>query len=246
MVYLVALCAGWIIFRSPVFRVDKVVVQGNETAANDAVVSLVEAAAMPSGHRTLLIKPLLGYENMLAWPSSIPTSTLAWIPQLNGLSVSKDYFSHTITITVTERQPLAIWCFVPKDNGDEQCFWFDDTGTMFGRAYDTQGDAITVIHDYSQQPTGVNEPVLPDEFLANLVSIVKVIRAANLNVSAIALNDLSLQEIDVTTLNGPAVYFSLRFPANDDLQVIQGIMAQSNWSKLGYIDCRTENRVYYK
>jgi len=244
--YLVALGVGWIIFRSPIFRVDQVAVQGNSTVPSDAIVSLVEAAVMPPAERTLLIKPMLGFKNMLVWPANIPSSTLAWIPQLASLTVSKDYFSHTVTITVTERQPLAIWCFVPKINGDEQCFWFDKTGIMFARTYDTEGGAITVVHDYSQQPTGVNQPVLPNEFVANLVSIVNVVRAANLNVSTIALNDLSLEEVDVATMNGPSILFSLRFPADNDLPVIQGVMAQAEWSKLGYIDCRTENRVYYK
>ena len=242
----VALAVGWIIFRSPIFRVSQIVVQGNETVPSDAVVSLVEAAAMPPASRTLLVKPLLGFQNMLLWPARIPSSTLAWIPQLNGLAVSKDYFSHTITITVTERQPFAIWCFVPKDNGDEQCFWFDKTGTMFARTYDTQGNAITVVHDYSQKPTGVGEKILPDEFVANFISIANVVRKANLNVSAIALDDLSLEEVDVSTVSGPSIYFSLRFPAQDDLPVIQSIMAQPTCSTIGYIDCRTENRVYYK
>lgn len=246
VIYFFALSIGWVIFRSPLFSVNRIVVQGNQTVSSDQVVSLVEAAAMSPGHRTLLVKPILGFRNMFVWPSTIPTSTLAWIPQLASLSVSKDYFSHTITITVVERQPIGIWCFVPKNNGDEQCFWFDNTGMMFARTYDTEGDAITVIHDYSQKPTGLNQPVLPSEFDANLVSIVNVVRASNLNVSTIALNDLSLEEIDVTTVNGPSVYFSLRFLADDDLQVIQGIMAQAGWSRLNYIDCRTENRVYYK
>jgi len=246
VVVVVALGVGWVIFRSPIFWVDRIVVQGNATVPSDAIVSLVEAAAMPPASRTFLVKPLLGFRNMLLWPSSIPSSTLAWIPQLNGLTVSKDYFTHTITITVTERQPLAIWCFVPKDNGDEQCFWFDETGTIFARTYDTEGGAITVVHDYSQKPSGVNQKILPDEFVANLISIVNVVRAASINVDTIALNDLSLEEIDISTVNGPSLYFSLRFPADDDLQVIRNIMVLPNWSKLGYIDCRTENRVYYK
>ncbi len=244
--YFTALGVGWIVFRSPLFAVNQVVVQGNIAVPSDAIVSLVEAAAMPTTNKTMIMKPLLGYRNMLVWPASIPTSTLNWIPQLASLSVSKDYFSHTVTITVTERSPLAIWCFMPKDNGDEQCFWFDKTGTMFERTYDTEGSVITVIHDYSQKPTGVNQEALPALFMPNLISIINVLRAATVNVNTIALNDLSMQEIDVTTVNGPALYFSLRFPADDDLSVIKNIMALPAWSTIGYIDCRTENRVYYK
>jgi cell division septal protein FtsQ len=245
--YFIALVIGWIIFRSPVFAVNQVVVKGNQNIPSDAVVSLVEAAAMPAaGGRTLLVKPLLGFHNMFTWPSEISSSTLAWLPQLANLSVGKDYFSHTITINVTERQPIGIWCFMPSGNSDEQCFWFDQTGTLFERAYDTQGSAINVVHDYSQKPASVNKKILPPEFAANAVSIINVLHAAKLNTNSIALKDLSLQEIDVTTAKGPSLYFSLRFPADNYLQVIQNLQGQSGWSKLSYIDCRTQNRAYYR
>ncbi len=246
IVYFLGLAVAWFLFRSPLFRVNKIIVQGNDSVSSDAVVSLVEAAIMPPAERKWSLKPVIGFDNMFVWPSSIPSSTLAWIPQLAGLSVSKDYFSHTITIMVAERQPVGIWCFVPQANGDEQCFSFDKTGDMFERTYDTEGSDIMVVHDHTQKPTGVNQQILPPEFASNMVSIVNVLTAAQVNTADIALNDLSLEEVDVTTVNGPAIYFSLRFPADNYLQVIEDLMKQSNWSKLSYIDCRTENRVYYK
>lgn len=245
-IYFVSFGVIWFIFRSPIFRVNHIVVQGNVSVPSDAIVSLVEAAVMPPQSRTLLIKPLIGYGNMFVWPSSIPSSTLKWIPELASLKVNKDYFSHTITITVTERTPLAIWCYMPKGDGDEQCFWFDETGDMFQRTYDTEGNVITVVHDFSQKPTGVNQQILPEEFVSNLVSIINLIKGDHVNISDVVLSDLSLEEIDVTTLNGPALYFSLRFPADNYDQVIQELMAQPLWNKISYIDCRTENRVYYK
>jgi hypothetical protein len=246
ILYFLALFTAWIIFRSPIFWVSDVTVKGNQNVPSGAIISLVEAAAMPAqGGRTLLIKPILGYKNMFAWPGTVPSSTLAWLPQLASLAVNKDYFTHTITINVKEREPLGIWCFEPA-SGNEQCFWFDDTGMMFERTYDTQGNAIMVVHDYSEKPGSVNKKVLPDTFAPNLVSIMKVLRAAHLTIATIALKDLSLEQIDVTTVHGPSLYFSLRFPADNYLQVIQSIHTQSNWGKLSYIDCRTENRVYYK
>ena len=246
IVYIIALGIGWIIFRSPFFTVDRIVVRGNATVPSDAIESLVETVAMPVAGKAFSIKPLLGFHNMFLWPSAIPSSSLALIPQLADLSIGKDYFSHTITITAVERVPFAIWCFMPKDNGDEQCFWFDQTGTMFARTYDTQGSVISVVHDYSQPVGGVGQKILPAQFTANLISIINVVRAANTNVSEIALNDLSLQEVDVTIVHGPSLYFSLRFPADNDLPVLRNIMALPTWSSIGYIDCRTENRVYYK
>ena len=98
----------WFIFHSPVFRVDSVVVQGNSAVASADVVALAEAAAAPRDH---LFAAALTFDNMLLWPDVIPQKDLAMIPQLATATVSKDYFSHTVTITVTERSPFGIWCF---------------------------------------------------------------------------------------------------------------------------------------
>jgi hypothetical protein len=73
-----------------------------------------------------------------------------------------------------------------------------------------------------------------------------VLRASGLSVQAIELNDLSLEEVDVQTANGPTIDFSLQFPADEYLPVIQKLMLQSNFDKLQYVDCRTENRLFYK
>ncbi|HVM77263.1 MAG TPA: hypothetical protein VMU07_03875 [Candidatus Paceibacterota bacterium] len=236
----------WFLYRSPFFSVNHIVVNGNTSVSSDAVVSLVESTMMPPNH-ALSMASIIGYKNMLIWPSSIPSRSLAWIPQLSSVSIGRDYFSHTITITVTERTPLAVWCYMPKESGDEQCFWFDGTGDKFERTYDTQGNVITVVHDFSGKPTGVNQPILPEPFVANLISIIHVIKNSHVNVATIALNDLSLEELNVTTLNGPSLYFSLRFPADNYLDVINQLMEnQTMWHKIAYVDCRTENRVYYK
>ena len=226
-------------------HVDSVVVQGNQSVPGDAVVSLLQSAAFPPGHRPWY-KAFIGYSNMFMWPDSVPTSALAVIPQLASVSIGKNYFTNTVTASVAERQPFAIWCFMPKASGDERCFWFDQTGTLFQKTFDTQGNLIEVVHDYSQDPKSVNEKILPDQFAANMISVLNVVQKSGVNVSAINVNDLSLEEISVVTVGGPTISFSLRFPADADLQVIQRLVAQGGFDKLQYIDCRTENRVYYK
>jgi len=256
----------WTILRSPIFRVDHVVVQGNNVIASADIVSLAESSAAP-GHS--FFRGALTFENMLLWPNAIPQKELQLIPQLASATISKDFFSHTVTITVTERQPFGIWCFsaspgagtltamtpASSSGATEQsvsadanapCYWFDDTGTIFEKAGDTQGNLILVTYDRAQSPRGLNQTILPEEFLPNFISIMNVLRESGLAVQAIELNDLSLQEVDVLTSNGPTVYFSLQFPADEYLPVIQKLLTQSNFDKLQYVDCRTENRLFYK
>ena len=132
---------------------------------------------------------------------------------------------------------------------NESCFWFDASGTIFAKAYDTEGSALFAVHDYSQTGLGLAQSILPSSpaaFVANFISILNVVKQSGLTVKEIALRDVSLQEIDVSTYNGPDVYFSLRFDASDDLQVLQSLMAKPGFTKLQYVDFRVENRAYYK
>ncbi len=252
--YGIFFCMQWLVLRSPVFRVDHVVVQGNGAVSSTDVIALAEASAFP-GHD--IFRAALTFNNMLLWPTSIPQNELQLIPQLATANISKDFFSHTITITVTTRAPFGIWCFSAPPgvistsstvgaSTNAPCYWFDNTGTIFEKAGETQGDLVYTVYDRAQAPRGLNEKVLSAEFLPSFISIMNVLRASGLSVQAIELNDLSLEEVDVLTANGPTIYFSLQFPADEYLPVIQKLMLQSNFNKLQYVDCRTENRLFYK
>jgi cell division septal protein FtsQ len=246
--YAVLTSAFWFFLHAPFFRIDNIVVQGNDTVASGDVVTLLQSSVLRNGDSVLNnnsgMKALFGLQNMLIWPGSLPTSDLALIPQLADLSISKDYFSHTITANVTERTPAGIWCLEPT--GNEQCYWFDDEGTVFEKAFDTEGSLMVAVHDYSKSSLGLGDKILPAEFVSNLISILNVIKSSGLNPQEVALNDIGLEEIDVTTYNGPEVYFSLRFPADEDLAVLQNLMAKPNFGKLQYVDFRVDNRAYYK
>ena len=244
---------AWFFVWSPIFRLEHVVVTGERTVSStDIMAVLYKDAADHHG----LTQVILGQKNILAWPNVIASGSFAAFPQIADMTIAKDYWGHTITATVTERQPFAIWCMMPPTDtngdpeGDEACYWFDEYGTMFANAFDTEGNAIFAIHDYAQgNATGTSalgEAVLPDFFVPNLISILGVLRQSGLNIKDIALNDASLEEIDVSTYDGPEIYFSLRFPSDEDLPVLESLMAKPGFGVMQYIDFRVENRAYYK
>jgi hypothetical protein len=266
VLYFIFLGGVWLVVRSPLFQLQHIAVTGNNVIASQDITTLLESD--PSGHHGFF-GSVLGWNNMLSWPGSLSKNQLDAIPQLASATVSKDYFSRTITVNVVERSPFGIWCFLPKgasvvltsststtantapssgiDDADSgSCYWFDDTGVIFEKATNTEGNLIVVVHDHSQNVRGLNQKVLPDAFAANFISIVNVLHKSNVGIQEIDLNDLSLEEVDVMTTGGPEIYFSLRFPADDDLGVLQNLLAQGGFDKLQYVDCRTEDRVYYK
>lgn len=141
-----------------------------------------------------------------------------------------------------------------REPASDSCWWFDDEGFIFKRAPAAEGSSLVVVDDYSQDKLGLNFKVLPPEFIPNLFSIFRVLGASNLNVKGVELNNLALQELEVLTYpstplgasDGPKLYFSLRFPADYTLQVIESFYAKPGFGKLQYLDFRVENRVYYK
>jgi hypothetical protein len=244
--YLLLMAAFWLFLRSPFFRVDHMVVAGNATVPADAVATLLQSSVLRDHG---FWKSLAGSRNMLVWPGELSSSDLQMIPQLAVVTLSRDYFSHTITATAVERTPFAIWCLVSAANGsvlDERCYWFDGQGIAFAKTFDTQGSLMFAIHDYSQDHVGLNTTVLPEPFVANLISVIDAVKQSGVDVKEIALRDLSLQELTVTTYDGPSLYFSLRFSAANDLPVLQSLMAKPNFKNLQYVDFRVENRAYYK
>jgi hypothetical protein len=257
-VYFVAFGIFYLIVGSPAFHAERITVVGNSAVPTPQIMGLLQSSIIRED--ALLTKPnsglkaMLGFNNLLIWPDALPTSTVAAIPQLDGVTIAKNYFLHTITVAVAERQPFAIWCQMPADD----CYWFDNTGIAFEHTLDTEGGAIDVIHDYSGvssasstvavvvPPLTLGQPVLAPEFMPNLISILNVLQQSNVGVEDISLQDISLQQINVTTVDGPMLYFSLRFSADEDLPVLQNLIAQPGFDKLQYIDFTVENRAYYK
>jgi len=159
---------------------------------------------------------------------------------------------------------------------EPMCWWFDSSGTLFKRAIDMEGSIFIVVDDYSQKNLGVGSKILPDKFIENTFSIFRAIAASGLGVKEMRLNDLALEEMEVDTYGGlpvqvppnassspgalaktdlpsvvltkegPKIYFSLRFPADNIPDVILSLKEKSVFDKLQYIDFRVENRVYYK
>lgn len=246
VLYFILLGIFLFVVRSPAFQAEKITVQGESAVSQAQILNLLHASVLRKdaslNEPNSGLKAFLGFNNLFIWPDTLPSSTVADIPQLSAITISKDYFLHTITVTATERQPFAVWCLMSTG----QCYWFDYQGTVFAPAEDTEGNAITVIHDYSQKSLAINGSVLPSEFVPNLISIINVLKQSNINAEDIALNDLSLQQINITTANGPMLYFSLRFSADEDLGVLQNLMAQGGFDKLQYVDFTVENRAYYK
>src|SRR5258708_1852190 len=179
----------WLFTRSPFFRIQAIVIRGNSSIPGADVKDLLYSAVLRNHG---FVKSLLGLDSLLAWPSGmLPASDTNLIPQLADLSVSKNYFTRTVSVAVAEREPFGIWCLMPRGSSatsvavpvtNEGCFCFDRSGTIFEKTFDTQGSALFAVHDYSQEHLGLNGQILSAPFAANMISILNVLMVSQLNV----------------------------------------------------------------
>ena len=250
--------AVWLLFRSPLLSIHAVRFEGSRHVTEGEIQELINHA-MAQGRGWMQVFPM---RRMFAWPNRLTESDLAFLPRVKEVVIEKHYLSRSIVVHIIERVPVGIWCLkgtMPPVGATEsdpslmaQCYWFDDEGVLFERAPQAEGSLIPVVADYADDKLALREMILPQPFIAPMQSIIKVLAASNVFVKEIRVEDLGLEEVKVATFDGPELYFSLRFPADKALSVIQSLFTQGNTSSsmplknLKYIDFRVENRAYYK
>lgn len=240
VVYTVIVGIIWLLYRSPVLRIRSIVVAGETSRPHDEIIGGIMGALKEPGDRYRLF----WVRNMLSWPGKFEQDRLKSFPEVMEVDVEKRYRAHEIVLHVKEHVPFGIWC--RHRNEQEQCFWFDEKGSVYQPSLRAEGSLIPVVHDYSQNPVGLQTKVLPEPMLAHFFTILEVLRETGLAIKETHLDDIELQEIHVDTYEGVRLSFSLRFPAYPALVALNSLRAEPGLTGLQTIDFRVENRVYYK
>lgn len=235
----VSLLLRWLIW-SNWFQIKEFEVDGLQRLNRQDVIQFVTYQTLEDGwwHK------FLGPEHILIWPSKKVWLQPYLLPLAKEIDMTRDFSARKIIINVQEFKPIGIWCRTAETG--EQCAWFDAGGTILDHAPTAEGNLIPVVWSDSSQPLAIGRPIFdsPDK-IKNLLSIFNVLDQAQLSVREMRLGEQNLEEMDVSLNNGPELYFSLRFPADTDLGVINDLM-QKNWQKFSYVDFRIQNRAYYK
>ncbi len=238
--YFISLIAAWVVFRSPLFKFKELRIEGNETVQKEDILMLYQSNMF----RDSFFRYLLGYRNFLVWPEELTPEELRQFPVIKRAATEKDYGRGLLLIKVEERKAAGIWCGMQTEL--PRCFWFDDEGVLFDKAPLVEGNLIRAVRDYASAEIYLGARVLGKEQITNLLSVFQVFARTGLSVKEISLSDLGLQELTITTYEGPELYFSLRFKADDAAQVLDFLDQKPNFRKFEYVDFRVKDRVYYK
>ncbi len=229
---------AWIVLRSPLTNVKAVEVAG--TAHVDKQMVLDAARSAPAS----FFERMMSRASLLGWPSELPAEALALVPGARSVTIDRRFFSGTVMLTVTERDPVGVWCF--EASGSPVCQWFDEDGVVYDRAYVSQGSLVPVVHDKSQERAGEGRRVLGGEELTNFLAIASILKMRGVSPREVEIANALKHEVIMSTYNGPRLFFTLREPPEQVAAVLDDFIKKGQLNGLSYIDFRSSKRAFYQ
>jgi len=241
----------------PQFTVQDIEAIGNSSVSSSEIASA--AGTFLKGRYYLTIAK----SNILFYPKrAIQKHLYDFYPRIEKVSIGlKDF--HSMAISITERQPKALWCKTAVLNSSEivagepvaagpECFAFDKSGLIFASSTETSAGPSKFIKFFGklseENPIGRN--FLSAIRLAALFKFSENIRAVGFEVAKFiersdgameaALSDggrlifVDDTDLDMAVLNLQAIVGD------------PGLKASNIFDRLDYIDLRFGNKVYYK
>lgn len=232
----------WAALYSPLFRVKRFEIVGNRDTKTEDIKNFLDTRLLSAS----LINTVLGFENMLSWRAGSFQNSAPELPRVRAFVVTKSYVDRTVQVAVEERRPFGIWCAMETTS----CFWFDEEGVLLESAPRASGNLIPVVHDYSGKYLRSQTKVYDEQTMQNIVSIFKALMGAKLGVREVRLDDRDREEVNVILQQGPALYFSTRFRADEAGAALASLIktggSGKSFSQFEYVDFRVEHRAYYK
>lgn len=168
---------------------------------------------------------------------------------LGSVDIKKDFFRRVLTIDVKERVRYGVLCnekSISPDMTDQKtrCFWFDEGGILFAEAPKVDGILIPQIRDFSSRQIKIGDQLLEERFTSNVLKIFEIFKKSDIAIKGLKIKDITKQEVEAELLDGPVVYFSMRFDPAFAFSVLESLKTKMNG--LSHIDLRSENKVFYR
>lgn len=235
----VAIFVAWVIVRSPLLKVRHVEVANASRVEPAAVMDAAKSM------RTGFMRRMFTTAHLLGWPAHMPPEAVALVPGAKSIAIDRGFFSGRVTLEVTERDPVGIWCF-EGDPVAPVCQWFDEFGVVYSRTMPGEGSLISVVRDRDQARAGEGRRVLPAERLENFLAILAILRERNISPRDMEVFSGDRAEVTMTTYNGPRMMFSLRDVPEHVSPVLDDFIKQGTLASQQYVDFRAGKRVFYQ
>ena len=239
----------------PQFSVQTINISGAENVPADLIQSYALTILDDGSHH------FISRDNIFIYPRAVlERDIVGYFPRINSASVSRpDYFSTTLDIQVTERQPYALWC---DDSGS--CYQMDSGGFIFAEASasstpDSARPQTSYIFkgglsdpEASSTPGSIPSSPIGESYvpahLPGIVALLKYLGQSGFNPEGVTVE--SDQDFSIPLTEG----FFLKASFGEDAETLthnlQLVLApdalQGKEAELEYVDLRFGDRVYYK
>lgn len=152
----------------------------------------------------------------------------------------------TLDISVTEREPAALWC-APAST--RSCYFVDSAGLTFAVAPRMSGGSFVVYEkDLPLNPLG--QQLTDETHFRELQEAVTYMMTLGLKPRRVVWNEAFLDvAVMVQTATGDVqthIYIPEQGPYNESLTNLASILQGFDFTGVEYIDVRFENKVFYK
>ncbi|KKS91611.1 MAG: Cell division protein FtsQ [Parcubacteria group bacterium GW2011_GWF2_43_11] len=221
------------LFFWQVFWVEKVAVSGEQEIAKADIESLI-GKNLENVVLFLKTKSILMVNG-----GQIEKDILNAFPQIASAEVKKSFFD-TISVQITERTAVALWC------ENEKCFLVDNEGVIFKEAPVDSSLLVIKRGEPSGEPSS-GEAVLEKDKLAQILELKsQLTQTAKISIDNAVVSD---GRLDIETSEGWQIRFNLKgdlaWQMTELKLALEKQISPEKRKSLEYIDLRF-SRVYYK
>lgn len=168
-------------------------------------------------------------------------------PLLEKIETEKK-FPEKLTLKITERKNVFIWCF------DQNCFWVDGEGELFfgpQAFFEAEKTGYPVVLGQADDQRKIGENFFSPNLAIFLLDLKNILREEFSLERLVSVSpNLASEEIRVSFKEGWQVYFSLKKPALQQVEILREILEEKLkevvWEKIDYIDLRLSGKAVFK
>ncbi|MFA6565848.1 MAG: hypothetical protein WCT48_03835 [Candidatus Paceibacterota bacterium] len=254
LVFLCVVSVGFSIvwvFSHPSFQINKISVSGNKVLSEGELRAIAQKNL--SGNYFFLFPRA----NTLLYPKkTIQNEISSAFPRANSVELSLE--DNALLISLSEREPEALWCGTEKNRAttDPGCFYMDKTGYVFDESPNFSGDAYFKFYGKGLLQGGnpVGRNFISADFFKKVFDLRAMLGKYGKKTVEIFLGDDERAELLADS--GCKIVFNADQEFLPLKSNMEAVFKSSEWGKkisgadkcadLEYVDFRFGNKIYYK
>lgn len=230
----------WYGTRLEVFTITKVEVQGGETISHSSVRDLVEAELQGEYYK------LIPKRFSLTYPEQVIVSKVKGLPRVKDVIFEKKG-NTTISLTLSEYYPFALWCQSPENTGSTSCYFLDIEGYSFIEAPPLSGSSMLRYFDRNYTPEAGQQPF--NAAFMNSTSRFAVAIGKDLGFGTVYIERVSLEEVHYHIAGGGILKTTVLQDVDETIENLSAVLGTEEFKHLApgnfqYIDLRFGSKIF--